>query len=140
MFPQKVLHLLYYEFLPDVRDLAWHPVCIDRHLTKALRILEYEESPSKITKVELPNRKRRKGTYPNDCVITFYDGQNRYRWIIWREMQKVKISTNEYELLNYTKEKLVQKIGDGSIINRFDKTPLPTKASSVICPHFNSKK
>lgn len=30
----------------------------------------------------------------------------------------------------------MNKIGDGSIIKRFDKTPLPTKSTSVICPHF----
>jgi len=27
-------------------------------------------------------------------------------------------------------------VGDGSIIRRFDKTPLPIRATSVICPHF----
>ncbi len=52
-------------------DLAWHPVCVDRHLTRALRILEYEEKSSKIIKVDLPNnRMRRKCTYPDDCFIT----------------------------------------------------------------------
>jgi spore photoproduct lyase len=30
----------------------------------------------------------------------------------------------------------VHQINDGSIIKRFDKTPLPTKSTSVICPHF----
>ena len=51
--------------------LAWHPTCIERHLTKALRLLEYDESPPKIIGVELPDRNRRKGTYPEDCFITF---------------------------------------------------------------------
>jgi len=48
-------------------DLAWHPVCIERHLTKALRILE-NETPSLITKVE--QRKKRE-TYPDSCIIIF---------------------------------------------------------------------
>jgi len=52
-------------------DLAWHPLCIERHLTRALRFLEYEASPQNIIAVELPDRKRRKGTYPEDCIITF---------------------------------------------------------------------
>jgi len=54
------------------QDLAWHPICIGRQLTRALRILEYESVPPRIIKVELPNgRKRRKGQYPDDCTITF---------------------------------------------------------------------
>ncbi len=31
---------------------------------------------------------------------------------------------------------LVRKVGDGSIITRFDKTPLPKSPSDVVCPHF----
>ncbi|RLG10209.1 hypothetical protein DRN69_09395 [Candidatus Pacearchaeota archaeon] len=38
---------------------------------------------------------------------------------------------------NFTKtQKLVQQVGDGSIIKRFDKTPIPKKQNDVICPHF----
>jgi len=48
----------------------------------------------------------------------------------------LKITTKEYQLLNRSKTSLAQQIGDGSIIKRFDKTPLPVKATSVICPHF----
>lgn len=52
-------------------DLAWHPVCVERHLTKALRILEYREGAPRIVRIDLlDNRVRRKGTYPDDCVIT----------------------------------------------------------------------
>jgi three-Cys-motif partner protein len=53
-------------------DLAWHPTCIESHLAKALKILEYESSPPKISAVLLPNnRKRRQHTYPDDCIIQF---------------------------------------------------------------------
>ena len=48
----------------------------------------------------------------------------------------MKISLNEYELLDCSRGKLVQKIGDGSIVTRFDKTPLPIESSNVVCPHF----
>jgi len=51
-----------------VQDIAWHPVCLKRHLTRALRILEYETNPPAI--VEVTNRKKSK-TYPEDCVISF---------------------------------------------------------------------
>jgi len=53
-------------------ELAQHPVCVDRHLTRALRILEYESVPPKVTRVELPDgRPRRSGSYGDDCTITF---------------------------------------------------------------------
>lgn len=52
-------------------DLAWHPVCIERHLTRALTILECESTPQKVINVEVPSRKRKGKTYPNDCIITF---------------------------------------------------------------------
>ena len=53
-------------------ELAQHPVCVDRHLTRALRILEYESVPPKVTRVELPDgRPRRSGSYGGNCTITF---------------------------------------------------------------------
>ncbi|MFC1955414.1 radical SAM protein [Chloroflexota bacterium] len=53
-----------------------------------------------------------------------------------KRYDSLKISIHEYQLLDDVKKSLVNKIGDGSIITRFDKTPLPTKSTSVICPHF----
>ena len=47
-----------------------------------------------------------------------------------------KIVKHNYKMLSGSEQELVQRIGDGSIIKRFDKTPLPVKATSVICPHF----
>jgi hypothetical protein len=52
-------------------EVAWHPTCIERHLTQALRLLE-NSVPPKVTEVTLPDgRRRRKGTYPDDCLLTF---------------------------------------------------------------------
>lgn len=48
----------------------------------------------------------------------------------------LKIATCEYRLLDSSETLLVQHVGDGSIINRFDKTPHPARASDVVCPHF----
>jgi len=47
-----------------------------------------------------------------------------------------KIHYSEYFLLNGKKERLVRKVNDGSIITRFDKTPLPQQQTDVVCPHF----
>ena len=48
----------------------------------------------------------------------------------------MRVVTHEYQMLNDSNISLVQRIGDGSIITRFDKTPQPTDATSVVCPHF----
>src|SRR3989304_4222866 len=41
-----------------------------------------------------------------------------------------------YRLINGTQDRFVKQIGDGSIITRFEKTPLSTKPTDVVCPHF----
>jgi len=51
-------------------------------------------------------------------------------------MGQIKISLKEYELLDGSTRLLVQHVGDGSIIKRFDKTPLPVRSTNVVCPHF----
>jgi spore photoproduct lyase len=47
-----------------------------------------------------------------------------------------KVKLRGYSLLNGSEVLLVCQVGDGSIIKRFDKTPLPLKKKDVICPHF----
>lgn len=41
-----------------------------------------------------------------------------------------------YKQLDGKLGKPVDKVNDGSIIKRFDKTPLPQKATDIVCPHF----
>ncbi|OGC85446.1 MAG: hypothetical protein A2W07_04515 [candidate division Zixibacteria bacterium RBG_16_43_9] len=41
-----------------------------------------------------------------------------------------------YRLINGTQDRFVKQIGDGSIITRFEKTPLPSEPTDVVCPHF----
>ena len=48
----------------------------------------------------------------------------------------MQVSWKEYKLLDGNMETLVQKIDDGSIIVRFDKTPYPEGPNDVVCPHF----
>ena len=47
-----------------------------------------------------------------------------------------RIIRHTYKMLGGFEQELVQQVGDGSIIKRFDKTPPPVRATSVICPHF----
>jgi len=49
---------------------------------------------------------------------------------------KMHIHWNYFVGLNNKAELLINKINDASIINRFDKTPIPEKPSDVVCPHF----
>jgi len=47
-----------------------------------------------------------------------------------------EVKFQRYTLLDGSEQVLVQKVGDGSIIKRFDKTPIPQKPTDVVCPHF----
>lgn len=49
---------------------------------------------------------------------------------------KIKIKYQKFRLLDGKIKTLVQQVNDGSIITRFDKTPLPKKSTDVVCPHF----
>jgi len=48
----------------------------------------------------------------------------------------MQIKKQVYPMLDGSKKSLVQKVGDGSIICRFEKTPLPRDKTDVVCPHF----
>lgn len=39
-------------------------------------------------------------------------------------------------MLDGSNREVVQKVSDGSIITRFDKTPVPEEPTDVVCPHF----
>lgn len=51
-------------------------------------------------------------------------------------VKKPRVKYKEYEKLGGRKRLLFNQINDGSIITRFDKTPLPRKVTDVVCPHF----
>ena len=50
--------------------------------------------------------------------------------------KKPKINYKEFNLIDGKRRLLVSQINDGSIIKRFDKTPLPKRLTDVVCPHF----
>lgn len=47
-----------------------------------------------------------------------------------------KVTHWNYPLLDGTRQDLVKRVGDGSIITRFERTPIPSKSTDVVCPHF----
>jgi spore photoproduct lyase len=52
------------------------------------------------------------------------------------KMSKIKVLNWQYLLLDGSRKTLVKRVGDGSIITRFEKTPLPSEPTDVVCPHF----
>lgn len=53
-----------------------------------------------------------------------------------RDSKEPSIFTQHYVLLNGCVMPLVKRVGDGSIIRRFDKTPPATRDTDIVCPHF----
>jgi spore photoproduct lyase len=47
-----------------------------------------------------------------------------------------KVYYKDYPSLAGAEKRLVERVNDGSIITRFDKTPRPKNSSDVVCPHF----
>jgi len=52
------------------------------------------------------------------------------------EGEDLRVAFKDYEGLDGKVHQQVEKVGDGSIIVRFDKTPLPKAGTDVVCPHF----
>jgi len=46
------------------------------------------------------------------------------------------VKWKKYRMLDDSEKTLVDKVSDGSIIRRFDKTPYPVHPRDVVCPHF----
>jgi spore photoproduct lyase len=48
----------------------------------------------------------------------------------------LKVHVDEYEMFDGSKKTLIKQVGNGSIIKRFEMTPLPKSPSDIVCPHF----
>ncbi len=52
------------------------------------------------------------------------------------EIEMPRVYIGEVPTLDGKTERRVLKVGDGSIIKLFDKTPMPRKSNDIVCPHF----
>lgn len=116
--------------------IPWYsePPYIDKHYRQALKELEKEHK----IKVERVTSKTGKGLSGNDR-ITFPKVnpiQAKLSNTIRMKTKIPKVHKKPYKMVNGKKKILVDKVNDGSIIKRFDKTPYPEKQTDVICPHF----
>ena len=110
------------------------PPYIDKQYREALRKLESE---GKVMINRITSRTS-KGLSRND-EITFTPNNSHeaeHLVSVSKPVSKPSVHFKEYQRLMGAKEILVDKVNDGSIVNRFDKTPLPIKSTSVVCPHF----
>jgi len=121
----------------DVLEKVCHPwysepPFIEKHFRKALEELGNEE------KIKICG-KGPKGGLKELTRITFPKGnpiQAALSASVPKTLSKVKVHYKEYKQLGGRKEILVGKVNDGSIITRFDKTPLAKRRTNVVCPHF----
>jgi len=125
-----------YDKIQEEVCLPWYsePPYIDQHYRQALKELEKEKK----IKVERVTSKTSRGLGGDDR-ITFPQSNPVVSvplFSIPETVIKPKVYYKEYQQLDGKRETLVEKVGDGSIIQRFDKTPLPRKPTDVVCPHF----
>ena len=109
------------------------PPYVDRRYRQALKELEKEK---KIKIVRITSKTQ--GLSKEDR-ITFPQSNPTVTVPLFstpKTAVKPKIYHKEYQQLDGATEALVERVNDGSIISRFDKTPLPQKSTNVVCPHF----
>jgi len=72
--------------------------------------------------------------YKNFNIVVIHEILNPGESEVQQRLLQVKFQ--KYDSLDGTEEIRVQRVGDGSIVKRFDKTPIPRKEIDVVCPHF----
>ncbi|MBW2038610.1 MAG: three-Cys-motif partner protein TcmP [Deltaproteobacteria bacterium] len=53
-----------------------------------------------------------------------------------KTLSRLRTHYKTYKTLEGEKVELLEKVNDGSIITRFDKTAYPQRPSDIVCPHF----
>ena len=125
-----------YDRIQEEICIPWYsePPYINTHYNQALKKLENEGK----TNINRITSKTSRGLSGND-EITFSQSNPIAIDALSptpRRISKLKIHYKDYQRLDGSKEILVDKVNDGSIIKRFDKTPPPIRSTNVICPHF----
>jgi spore photoproduct lyase len=127
---------LTYDQVQESTCHPWYaePPYIDKHFRQALKELEKEDK----LKVQRTTSKTPRGLASKDRVIFGRRG-NPIRGVTFplsSRVSKIKVHYKEYGQSNGRNKLLVERVNDGSIVRRFDKTPLPRTRTHVVCPHF----
>ncbi len=107
------------------------PPYVDKQFREALRLLEGEER----VQVRRVTSRTSRGLSGAD-IVTFQPEPGQLTLVPVVAGARPKVHSSLYTSLSGVKEILVSRVNDGSIISRFDKTPLPASANDVVCPHF----
>jgi len=128
-----------YDEIEEAMCVPWHsePPYVDKHYRKALKELEKENLVS-VTRVTSKTHRGLSGqdrvTFPQhnalQIALPLANPQPQVRPL------RPEVHYQQFRLLDGTKKLLVSRVGDGSIITRFDKTPAPETETDVVCPHF----
>lgn len=104
---------------------------VEKHYKEAVQNLEESK------KIGIEGKGSRGGILPTTTITFPHNDPVAYPlFSVPKSATKPKIYYKNYQQLDGGKETLVDRVNDGSIIKRFDKTPLPVKSTDVICPHF----
>jgi spore photoproduct lyase len=124
---------LSYEKIIEQVCTSWNtePPYIDKHYRQALKQLEIDKK----VKIDRITSKTKNGLSGED-IVTFLQNNPLTLFPYSPSLTRPKVHYKEYSLIDGKKQVLVERVNDGSIINRFDKTPLPKRNSDVVCPHF----
>lgn len=125
-----------YDKIQEEVCVPWYsePPYINTHYNQALKQLENGDKihvDRIISKTPRGLSRTDKITFPQSNPIAM-----DFLSTIPQVAVKLKVHRKEYQKLDGSREILVDKVNDGSIIKRFDKTPPPVRATNVICPHF----
>jgi spore photoproduct lyase len=129
---------LKYDDIEKEMSAPWQsePPYVDRHYREALEDLEEEGrvSVQRVTSKKHGLRGDDAITFPSSnpgqIALPLMEGEPK------AGVARPKVYYKEFPLLDGTKELLLWRVGDGSIITRFDKTPAPAAETDVVCPHF----
>lgn len=127
-----------YDRIQEKVCTPWYsePPYVDQHYRQALKELERKEKKIRIDRVtsKTPRGLGRgdRITFPQSNPVIIISPL----FSIPETAIKPKVYYKEYHQLDGKRETLVERVNDGSIIQRFDKTPLPQKPTDVVCPHF----
>jgi len=125
-----------YDKIQEEVCIPWYsePPYINTHYNQALKELE-KEGKIKIKRI---TSRTPKGLSGNDEITLPQSNPIAVDATSHLQKSAVKLKTyhKEYERLDDSKETLIDRVNDGSIIKRFDKTLPPTRSTNVVCPHF----
>lgn len=119
-----------------IRKQLWIRI-IQKHFMRWLES-DYKKATQLLNDREIFSPTKRQTSRLNDnCELYLVKKNNPSSSTIEiKSIVSPKIKWHKYKLLAGKNVRLVDRVNDGSIIKRFDKTPIPEKPTDVICPHF----